>query len=90
MARLNEEAAKQKMNHPPKTVVVVKKVELTMVTYVDANGQQISQLALVGDSHVQLLNNVDFGFGEARTSKGPANDWLVRGVMEKLGRTKNK
>lgn len=89
MARPKEEE-KEEIPPPPKTVTAVKKVDLVLVSYVDHNGQKVTQLALVGEQHVQLLNNLDYGLGEVRTQKGPANSWLTRGIFEQLPRGKAK
>lgn len=87
--RPEPEAKKEKLL-APKTVAAVKLVNMALVSYINENGEEITQLALIGDEKVQLLNNQDFNLGTVKTSKGPANDWLVRGIMEKLGRAKKK
>lgn len=76
----------QKPRPPPRKVVAVKGVDLVLVTYTDEAGQQITQLAVVGDNQVHLLEGRALGFARTTTPQGVANPWLRDGIFEKLGR----
>jgi hypothetical protein len=70
----------------PRTVLAAKEVEIALVTYTDESGTQITQLAVVGDASVHLLEGSAMGFARTRTPQGKANDWLAKGIFAKLGR----
>ena len=71
----------------PRTVLGAKVVEFALVTYMDESNQQQTQLAIVGDNHVHLIESRGLGISKSTTPQGVASDWLVKGVFEKLGRT---
>ena len=70
----------------PRTVLAAKGVDLALITYVDEQGTQITQLAVVGDNRVHVLDGKPMGFSKVTTPQGLANDWLRDGVFSKLGR----
>lgn len=72
------------LTYPPTTVVGAKEVKLALVSYTDGDGNLQSQLAVVGDNTVHLLNSKELGLANA-TSAGPAATWLKNGVFKKLG-----
>ncbi len=71
----------------PNRVLAVKEVTLALVTYIDNEGTQQTQLAVVGDNSVHLLSGKNLGISETR-AQGKATDWLVDGIFKKLGRKK--
>lgn len=69
----------------PKTVVEAKLISIALVKYVDVEGVEQVQLALVGDNTVHLLNSKALGISDAQ-SQGPAATWLKDGVFTLLGK----
>lgn len=67
------------------SVTAVKEVSLVLVSYVDKDGKEITQLAVVGDRNVNLLNNDKLGFGK-ETPQGPAVHWIKDGVLKLMKR----
>jgi len=78
METLNHKAQK------PKTVVAAGKAEIDLVTYVTADGTEVTQPALVGKNNALLLNGTDFGLPGGPTPKGRAAQWIFKGIKEKL------
>ena len=76
------------MEDKPRTVLGAKIVEVALVTYLDERGQQQTQLAVVGDNNVHLLESRQFGISKNTTPQGVASEWLTKGIFEKLGRSK--
>jgi len=70
----------------PRTVLAAKGVDLALITYIDEQGTQFTQLAVVGDNLVHVLDGKPMGFSRVTTPQGVANAWLRDGVFEKLGR----
>lgn len=70
-------------NRTPRTVLAVKEVSIALVTYNDENGETQSQLALVGDNTIHLLNGRAMGISNT-TTQGQASEWLKEGVFKKL------
>jgi len=70
----------------PRKVLGAKVVDLALITYTDDAGQQQTQLAVVGDSKIHLLESRAFGISETPTSQGLANKWLSEGVFKILGK----
>lgn len=60
---------------------------LALVTYIDNENMQQTQLAVVGDNSVHLLSGKQLGVSETR-AQGNAADWLTQGIFKKLGRKK--
>lgn len=73
-----------KQHYPPKTVIAVQPVTMALVQYTDDSGREISQLALVGDNNVHLLESRELGLSQERTPQGRANSWLSEGVFTKI------
>jgi hypothetical protein len=76
----------QMVETEPRTVIAAKGVDLVLVRYKDDSGREITQLAIMGDSTVHLLDSREIGFGRAQTPSGQANEWLRKGIFAKLGR----
>lgn len=74
----------------PKKVLSAKSVELVLISYADESGFVRTQLALVGDNNVHLLDSRPFGISREPTPQGVANSWLRDGVFEKLGKKAEK
>lgn len=77
-----------KTNEPltPKTVIAAKPVELALVTYTDETNTQQTQLAVIGENNVHLIEGRALGFSKNTTPQGSASEWLRKGIFEKLGR----
>lgn len=91
MAALTTQADVQIKNpEKARTVVGAKAVELAFVTYVDDHGNTMSQLAVVGDKTLHLLDNRTVGMGSERTPSGRATEWLREGVFKALGKKVKK
>ena len=75
-----------KTNEPtePMKVLGAKRVELALVTYTDETNTQHTQLAVIGDNNVHLLEGRTLGFAKNTTPQGNASDWLKKGIFEKL------
>ena len=79
------------MSRPePRTVVAAKKVELVLITYTNEQAEQITQLGVLGDNLVHLIDGQALGFSRTRTPQGTANEWLAKGVFDKVGRKEKK
>ena len=72
----------------PRTVEAAKLVELALISYVDDYGRKTTQLVLLGDNNVQLLDMKALGLNKDKTLVGLAADWLKDGVFKLLGRKK--
>ena len=72
----------------PRTVTAVQPVNLVLVSYVDERGLPVTQLAVVGENNVNLLESRGLGFSKTTTPQGSATKWLVDGVMKLLKRGK--
>jgi len=71
----------------PRKVYGAKRVELALVTYTDDSNVQHTQLAVVGDNNVHLLEGRSMGFSKNTTPFGTASEWLKKGIFEKLAGT---
>lgn len=76
------------MNEPlsPKTVIAAKPVELALVTYTDESNTQQTQLAVIGENNVHLIEGRALGLSKNTTPQGSASEWLRKGIFAKLGR----
>lgn len=74
------------METKPRTVLGAKLVKLALVTYLDERGEQQTQLAIVGENNVHLLESRQFGISRSTNPQGVATEWLSNGVFEKLGK----
>jgi hypothetical protein len=76
-----------KTNEPlePRKVQGAKRVDLALVTYTDESNVQQTQLAIIGDNNVHLLEGRTLGFSKNTTPQGNASEWLKKGIFEKLG-----
>lgn len=77
-----------KKNEPlsPRTVIAAKPVELALVTYTDESNTQFTQLAIIGENNVHLVEGRAMGFSKNSTPQGSASEWLRKAIFEKLGR----
>lgn len=76
-------ASPTQLNRNPKTVLAVKEVRLAMVSYNDETGIPQSQLAVIGDNNVHLLNARNMNISNT-TTQGQATEWLRDGIFKKL------
>lgn len=70
----------------PNTVIGAKKVELALVTYRDERNVVQTQLAIVGENNINLLESRALGLTKNTTPQGPASSWLRDGIFKALGR----
>jgi hypothetical protein len=66
-------------------VLEAKSVTLALVKYKDERNQEVTQLAVVGDNHVHLLETRALGMSARTTPQGVAQEWLAKGIFEKMG-----
>ena len=52
-----------------------------LVSYADESGQVITQLAIIGENNVNLLESRALGIAKATTPQGRASKWLTDGIM---------
>lgn len=74
----------------PRTVLGAKRVDLALVTYTDETNTQHTQLAIIGDNNVHLLEGRNLGFSKNTTPQGTASEWLRKGIFEKLNSKNGK
>lgn len=67
-------------------MVAVKPVDLVLVSYRDAYNVERTQLGIVGENSVHLLEGRSMGFSSTTTPTGRAMNWLRDGVFKMLGR----
>jgi len=70
----------------PRTVVAAKPVQMALVTYFDEYGNSCTQLAVIGDKNVHLLDGRSTGFSDTTTPQGLGSEWLKNGVFTALGK----
>ena len=63
----------------------VQPVQLVLISYADERGMDVTQLALVGDNNVHLLESRSLGLNNGQTPQGRASKWLADGVFKKMG-----
>jgi hypothetical protein len=74
----------------PKTVLAAKRVELALVTWTDDAGVQSTQLAIVGDKNIHLLDGRSMGLSRTATPQGNAVEWLKKAIFQKLEESEKK
>lgn len=74
----------REFDNKPKTVIDAKYVKLALITYNDGGGHTFSQLAIVGNNHIHLLEGRAQGFSKNTTPQGSATKWLTEGVFKIL------
>lgn len=82
----SESQTNQQTIPEPRTVISAKSVELVLVTYIDESNQQQTQLAVVGEKNVHLLESRHLGFSKNTTPQGMGTTWIRDGIFEKLGK----
>lgn len=71
----------------PRTVLDAKRVELALITYVNDAGQQVTQLGVVGENNIHLLESRSLGISREPTPQGTVQGtWLKDGIFQKLGK----
>lgn len=70
----------------PRTVQGAKIVELALVTFTDETNSQHTQLAIIGDNNVHLLEGRSSGFSKNTTPQGNASEWLKNAIFKALGK----
>jgi len=74
----------------PRTVIAAKPVELVLVNYIDETGTAQTQLGVVGDNTVHLIDARTVGMSTTPSPQGKAVPWLRDGILSKLGRKVGK
>lgn len=59
-----------------------------LVSYVDEAGQVVTQLAIIGDNNVNLLESRNLGLSKTTTPQGKASKWLTEGVLATVKKAK--
>lgn len=78
----------EKPKQTPNTVISAKYVRLALITYVNEWGESVTQLGVVGDENIQMLDSSILGFSKTRTPVGLATKWLKEGAFKLLTVTK--
>ena len=68
----------------PRTLIGAKKVDVALITFRDENNVQQTQLAVVGENTVHLLESRSLGMSKNTTRQGTASEWLAKAVIEAL------
>ena len=68
----------------PNKLLSVTKADLAFVVYTGPAGEEIRQLAIVGQNTVILLNHRQLGIGEISTPSGLATSWLKDGILSSV------
>lgn len=71
---------------PPRTVQSAKLVDLAIVSYTDNEGMQHSQLFVVGDKTLIMLDGRSLGYSTRPEPAGIAARWLRDAVLQSLGK----
>lgn len=71
-------------------MIGAKKVDLVLVTYRDEYNTTQSQLAVVGENNIHLLESRSLGLSKNTTPQGTASQWLRDGIFAALGRPPEK
>jgi hypothetical protein len=74
----------------PRTVLGAKRVEIALVTYTDETNTPQTQLAIIGENNVHLLEGRAMGLSKVTTPQGNASSWLRDAIMAKLAAGKVK
>lgn len=75
---------KHPLSKDQRTLTGAKKVDLAVVSYTDDKGGDHTQLAVVGDNTVFLLDGKMTGFSSTATPHGRAADWLSKQILSAL------
>ena len=70
----------------PRTVQSAKLVDLAIVSYTDNDGTQHSQLFVIGDKTVIMLDGRSLGYSTRPEPSGIAGRWLRDEVLKALGK----
>lgn len=70
----------------PRTVQSAKLVDLAIVSYTDNDGTQHSQLMVIGDKTVIMLDGRSLGYSTRPEPAGIAGRWLRDEVLKSLGK----
>lgn len=68
----------------PRTVQSAKLVNLAIVSYTDVDGAQRTQLCVLGDKTVLMLDSKGIGISNRSEPSGVAANWLKDAVFETL------
>jgi hypothetical protein len=70
----------------PRTVQSAKLVDLALVSYIDPDGGEHTQLCVVGDNTVIMLDGRGLGYSNRPDSSGIAAAWLRDEVLKALNK----
>ncbi len=65
--------------------MAAKKVDLVLVTYRDEYNTVQTQLAVLGENNIHLLESRGLGVSKNTTPQGKASQWLREGIFSALG-----
>ena len=71
----------------PRTVLSAKIVEVAIVSYTDVEGMEQTQLCVVGDKTVLMLDSKGLGISQRGEPSGVAAPWLRDSLFKMMGRT---
>ena len=70
----------------PRTVLSAKTVELAIVSYTDVEGLERTQLCVIGDKTVLMLDSKGLGISNRGEPSGVAAPWLRDALFIKMGK----
>ena len=76
----------QTVTAAPRTVLSAKTVELAIVSYTDVEGMERTQLCVVGDKTVLMLDSKGLGISNRGEPSGVAAPWLRDALFIKMGK----
>lgn len=82
MATPLQAKAKMMDSDQPRTLIGAKKVELAIITFNDESNVRHTQLAVVGENTVHLLESRTLGVSKSTTPQGMASEWLAKAVLK--------
>lgn len=59
-------------------------MKLALVSYADDSGVVYTQLAVIGENNVNLLESRSLGISQNTTPQGKASKWLSDAILEKM------
>jgi hypothetical protein len=77
----------QTVGAAPRTVLSAKIVELAIVSYTDVEGMERTQLCVIGDKTVLMLDSKGLGISNRAEPSGVAAPWLRDALFKMMGKT---
>ncbi len=79
-------AAPMQEQDAPRTVLDVKKVDLVLIQFRDEYNTEQTQLGVVGERNVFLLESRTLGISKNTSAVGMASRWLRDGIFKLMGK----